>query len=192
MNNAIDTTRALVIDSGEINGEKRQLVLLLIALVIPFLILMPRLLELGYYLEYPGYLDGSTVGHFLPLVWLPVSIYHLWKKRSIGWFGGIIFSVHHFSIALILWINAILDKIGPDPVMTEYEEGFILHDESWKELFLPEVDPFTPLLTVLLTGAMVYLFMMNRSTIIYGISNKTKWATASCAMILTTLIWIQI
>ena len=132
--------------------DHRQFQILTLALAMPFLVLLPRISAVGWMSEYD--LDPDAFMYFLPLAWLPSSMFLLWKRTPAGWFMGAAY-VMYTALGSLFGIWLMVGRVGDGPSILS-------------ELF-PEVNLGTALLTLGVQGALVFLFQMRRSTSLFGI-----------------------
>lgn len=146
--------------------DHRQFQILTLALAMPFLVLLPRISSIGWISEYG--MDAGVFMYFLPLVWLPCSMFLLWKRTPAGWFMGAAYTTWTaFGSLCAIWLTDVHLGEGPS----------ILGD------LFPETDLGTALLTLGVQGALVFLFQMRRSTSLFGIDPLLRWGAIAFGLV---------
>lgn len=113
-------------------------------------------------------LGTETVLYLLPLIWLPVAMWLLWKRHSSGWFMGAAFTVSTALGTLCgLWLMA------NSPGGQDYHQ----------DLF-SEPDLATWLIAVFIKGALVYIFQMRRSTDLFSVGPTLRWSAIGLGLAL--------
>lgn len=145
--------------------DHRQFQILTLALAMPFLVLLPRISSIGWISEYG--MDAGAFMYFLPLVWLPCSMFLLWKRTSAGLHGRGLHDLDRLRVSCAIWLT--VGRVGEGPS--------ILGD------LFPETDLGTALLTLGVQGALVFLFQMRRSTSLFGIDPLLRWGAIALALV---------
>lgn len=160
--------------------EKRQVLLLMLALGTIFLILTPRITYLNAIAVY-GF-EPDMLMYFLPLLLLPYTIYELWLRHARGWFLGTAFVCYCCASALAgAWLLV--------PVSLEPE--VVPEDPLFQVLRLHDAPSFAAiLLGVGVQLGLVYLFQMRRTTTIYNVTPALRWTAITLGtLVLAIELW---
>lgn len=134
----------------------------------------------------------SLVLFFLPMILLPIGVFHFWKRNKVGWILMSIFFVYNFVNGVVFFLMTWEWKKEEKYSRNDYSDGeFLIMDyedhENYIDHFFPETNSYIYVLIIAVYGATLWYICKEDIRKEFQVEEKSALITIGISVLITSI-----